>query len=128
MSCLVVLFILLAENPQGTIHPVVSYAVMTVPTHGVIALVLAWHERVESTLIRVRRAGHARGGRRQEETGAELKEGKECRRGVGVCVGVGGGGKRQRLMSKDMSLYCCVSFRSWSSADTALIGGRKCYT
>jgi hypothetical protein len=53
MSGLVVLFILLAEDPQGTIHPTVSYAVMTVPTHGVIALVLAWHERVESTLIRV---------------------------------------------------------------------------
>lgn len=53
MSGLVVLFILVAENPSGRIHPTVSYAVMTVPTHGVIALVLAWHERVESTFIRV---------------------------------------------------------------------------
>jgi hypothetical protein len=54
MSGLVVLFLLVAENPQGGVHPTVSDAVLTVPTHGVIALVLAWHERVESTFIRVR--------------------------------------------------------------------------
>lgn len=52
-----VLFILVAENPGGSIHPTVAAAVMTVPTHGVIALVLAWHERVESTFIRVGEAG-----------------------------------------------------------------------
>ena len=69
MSCLVVLFILLAENPQGTIHPVVSYAVMTVPTHGVIALVLAWHERVESTFIRVSGKGGVNKGKWRAGTG-----------------------------------------------------------
>lgn len=63
MSGLVVLFIIVAENPCGSIHPTVAAAVMTVPTHGVIALVLAWHERVESTLIRVRRAVWAGRGR-----------------------------------------------------------------
>lgn len=57
MSGLVLLVILVSENPGGGVHPTVAVAVMTVPTHGVIALVLAWHERVESTLIRVRR-GH----------------------------------------------------------------------
>lgn len=61
MSGLVVLFVLVAENPQGSIHPTVAYAVQTVPTHGVIALVLAWHERVESTFIRVGGLGK-RGG------------------------------------------------------------------
>lgn len=82
MSGLVVLFILVAENPGGTIHPTVAYAVMTVPTHGVIALVLAWHERVESTFIRVSQAGRgvcgAKGGGAVDGQAAAARRGVCC--------------------------------------------------
>ncbi|KAF6253678.1 hypothetical protein COO60DRAFT_397258 [Scenedesmus sp. NREL 46B-D3] len=53
LSLLMVLMLLLSAGAGGGVHPLVVAAVRAVPTHGVIAFVLAWHERTESTLIRV---------------------------------------------------------------------------
>eukprot|EP00775_Hariotina_reticulata_P002330 gene2330-2638_t len=53
MSGLLVLVLVIINNPNGTLSPAASSAMTLVPTHGIIALVLAWHERVESTTIRV---------------------------------------------------------------------------
>jgi hypothetical protein len=52
LSLLMVLMLLLSAGAGGGVHPVVVTGVRAVPTHGVIAFVLAWHERVESTTIR----------------------------------------------------------------------------
>jgi hypothetical protein len=61
LSLLMVLMLLLSDGAGGGVHPVVVTGVRAVPTHGVIAFVLAWHERVESTTIRVSVLQH--GGR-----------------------------------------------------------------
>ncbi|KAF6253680.1 hypothetical protein COO60DRAFT_397201 [Scenedesmus sp. NREL 46B-D3] len=53
LSLLMVLMLLLSAGAGGGVHPLVVAGVRAVPTHGVIAFVLAWHERTESTLIRV---------------------------------------------------------------------------
>lgn len=89
MSGLVCLFIVVAEDPRGTIHPTIAAAVMTAPTHGVTALVRAWHERVESTSIRVRVVRVGRGARAvvmhgcavHSSQGHELLPGCECAAG-----------------------------------------------
>jgi hypothetical protein len=48
------LVLLLSAGAGGGVHPSVVSGIQAVSTHGVIAFVLAWHERVESTVIRVR--------------------------------------------------------------------------
>jgi hypothetical protein len=53
LNLLMVLVLLLSAGAGGGVHPVVVAGMRAVPTHGVIAFVLAWHERVESTTIRV---------------------------------------------------------------------------
>jgi hypothetical protein len=53
LSLLMVLVLLLSAGAAGGVHPLVVRGVRSVPTHGVTAFVLAWHERVESTTIRV---------------------------------------------------------------------------
>jgi len=53
MSGLLVLVLVVITNPNGSLSPAASSSMALVPTHGIIALVLAWHERVESTTIRV---------------------------------------------------------------------------
>jgi hypothetical protein len=55
LSLLMVLVLLLSAGAGGGVQPLVVHGVQAVPTHGVIAFVLDWHERTESTLIRVRR-------------------------------------------------------------------------
>jgi hypothetical protein len=53
MSVLLVLAMLIVGDPGNHLWPEVSALVKAVPTHGMVAMVLVWHERVESTLIRV---------------------------------------------------------------------------
>eukprot|EP00775_Hariotina_reticulata_P006200 gene6200-6436_t len=53
MSVLLVLALLIAGDPGQHLWPEVSSAVQAVPTHGMVAMVLVWHERVESTVIRM---------------------------------------------------------------------------
>jgi hypothetical protein len=49
MSCLLVLLLVVSAFGEGG----VASAVRGAPSYGIIAMVLAWHERVESTIIRV---------------------------------------------------------------------------
>lgn len=54
MSILLSITLLVADPAHGhLILPPISEAVRASPSAGVIAFVLAWHERVESTIIRV---------------------------------------------------------------------------
>jgi hypothetical protein len=53
LSLLMVLVLLLSAGAGGGVHPLVVRGVQAVPTYGVTAFVLAWHERVESTTIRM---------------------------------------------------------------------------
>lgn len=58
MSILLTVTLLIADPEAGhVVWPVVSEAVSASPAAGVIAFVLAWHERVESTSIRVSSSG-----------------------------------------------------------------------
>ena len=49
MSCLLVVMLVVSDFGNAG----VAAAVRAAPSYGIIAMVLAWHERVESTLIRV---------------------------------------------------------------------------
>lgn len=54
MSILLAVTLLVADPQAGyTVWPLVSEAVRASPAAGIIGFVLAWHERVESTSIRV---------------------------------------------------------------------------